>query len=536
MLFLFLTAALYPVPLQEALRGIDAEQIRASLEFLSSDLLEGRAPGSRGGSIASSYIATQLARAGVEPVRGSFFQTVPLIGWRANARKSSLSFSAGTRRTSLRYSDDAILWLDTGADSAAARGEVVFVGYGVRAPEYQWDDYKGRDVRGRVVLVLSGDPPAPPAVAGQDTPFDGAALTFYGRYDYKIEEARRNGAAAVILVHTAEGAGYPWRVVQSSWSGEQLALPADSSTSSGGSLQGWLTFDAARRVLDLVRLDLASLYVRAARRDFQPVFTGITAQLRTGGRTRRFESRNVAGIINGKHASRRNDFIIYTAHYDHLGIGAPVNGDSIYNGAYDNASGVALLLEIAEAFAEVTPRPDRSIVFLFTTAEEAGLLGATWYARQPLVPVQRTVAALNIDGANVWGETEDVSAAGMERSTLGDILETHADELGLRVEPERAPDRGFFFRSDQFALARAGVPALYLDHGTRFRDRPAGWGPAVLGRYEAEQYHTPMDEYNVAFDLRGAAQQGRLAFLIGYDVAMSATTPRWFRGGDAGFR
>jgi Zn-dependent M28 family amino/carboxypeptidase len=521
------TAQVAPA-LQEALLGIADEQIRAHLAFLADDITEGRAPGTRGGVVSARYIASQLARSGVEPaIRGSYFQPVPLIGWRPDTRGMQLDFAApNTRRAQLQYGTDAVLWLDSGEDTTSVRGEVVFVGYGTRAPEYQWDDYKGRDVRGRIVVVLSSDPPAPPT---QMEFFDGGALTYYGRYTYKIEEAARHGAAAVLIVHTTDGAGYPWRTVQTSWGVEQLALPRDSTPALA--LQGWVTFDAARRVLGIAGHDLNELFVRAARRDFQPVFTGITATLRATGRTRRFESANVVGIVPGRHATRRNEAVVYTAHYDHLGIGAPVGGDSIYNGAYDNASGVALLLDMAEAFAQVTPRAERSVVFVFTTAEEAVLLGATHYVRNPVVPMARTVAALNIDGANVWGATADVGAVGLERSTLGATFETHAAALGLRVHTERSPEQGFFFRSDQFAFARAGVPALFLDHGIEFRDRPAGWGNTVLTRYETERYHQPTDNYDPGFDLAGAVQQGRHAFLVGYDLANNTDRPRWYRGG-----
>lgn len=514
--------------LPEAARSIQASQIRAHLAFLADDALEGRAPGRRGARIAARYIASQLARSGVEPAGSTYYQAVPLIGWHAVPERVAVTYSAGDSAGGLRFPGDVVLWLDSGVDSATVRGGVVFAGYGVSAPEYQWDDYKDVDVRGRIVLVLSGDPPSPPA---EPLIFEGGAMTYYGRYTYKIEQARRRGAAAVLIVHTLDGAGYPWSVVESSWTGEQLALPQDSATAASAlRMQGWLTFTAARRMLEMADLDLSEMYVRAARRDFQPITTPLTMQLRAAGRTRRFESSNVVGIVRGAHPIRSAETIVYTAHYDHLGIGTPVDGDSIYNGAYDNASGVALLLEIAEAFARHTPRTDRSILFLFTTAEEAGLLGASWYVRQPLMPLQRTVAALNIDGANLWGETEDVSAVGLERSTLGLVFEQQAAVMGLRVEGERAPEKGFFFRSDQFPFARARVPALYLDHGTSYRGRPPGWGTNILSRYEAERYHQPGDQYEPGFDLAGAVQQGRHAFLIGLDIADTDESPRWYSG------
>jgi Zn-dependent M28 family amino/carboxypeptidase len=511
---------------QDPAPDLDSRRIRAHLAFLADDLLEGRAPGTRGGNIAARYIAGQLAANGVPPLRGGYRHSVPLVGWRPDARRMSLHFSTREQQTTLRYPQDAVLWVESGSDSVAVAGEVVFVGYGVRAPEYQWDDFEGRDLRGRILVVLASDPPAPP---GEPLIFDGPALTYYGRWTYKVEEAARQGAAAVLIVHTPDGAGYGWSVVESSFGQERLALPRDTAAPAVP-LQGWITFDAARRVLAAAGLDLPELFVRAARRDFQPVFTGVQAQLRAAGATRRFESPNVIGFVQGGHEARRNEFVILTAHYDGLGIGRPVAGDSIYNGAYDNASGVALLLELAGAFAALPAPPPRSIVFLFTTAEEAGMLGAEWYTRQPPTPLQRTAAVINIDGANLWGETLDASAIGIERSTLGAVFERHAAAMGLRAEAERAPELGLFFRSDHFPFARAGVPALSLGHGIDFRGRPRGWGANVLTRYEAEHYHQPSDRYDPAFDLSGAVQQGRLAFRMAIDIATAAAPPRWHDG------
>jgi Zn-dependent M28 family amino/carboxypeptidase len=515
--------------------GIDAQElpalrpeaVRAHLQFLADDLLEGRAPGTRGGAIAARYIAAQLAAGGVAPLRGSFYQPVPLVAWRPDPRRAAAEFTGGGGTVSLRPMRDAVLWIDSGADSASASGEVLFIGYGVTAREYGWDDFEGRDLRGRIVMVLVGDPPTPP-----DEPafFDGGALTYYGRWTYKVEEAARRGAAAVLLVHSEEGAGYGWSVVESSFGRRRLALPRDTAAA-GLALQGWISFDAARRLLATADLSLAELFVRAARRDFRPVPTGVQARLRAGGIAQRFESANVAGFVQGSHEARRNEVVVYTAHYDGLGIGTPVDGDSIYNGAYDNASGVALLLEVARAFARLPAPPDRSLLFLFTTAEEAGMLGAEWYVRSPLFPLQRTVAVLNIDGANLWGATRDIGATGLERSTLGLSFERQAAALGLRVEGERSPGLGLYFRSDHFPFARAGVPALSIDHGTEYAGRPPGWGDVMLTRYQATRYHQPSDRYDPAFDMAGAVQQGLVAFLVGRDVASSAAPPRWHPGG-----
>jgi Zn-dependent M28 family amino/carboxypeptidase len=510
---------------QDTPRSLQPQRIRAHLAFLADDLLEGRSPGSRGGALAARYIAAQLTAHGVAPARGNYYQQVPLTRWRSDPRRISLDFTAAGSSIALRYPQDAVIWIDGGADSASVTGELVFAGYGVRAAEYQWDDFKGRDLRGRILVVLVNDPPAIP---GQPVIFDGAALTYYGRWTYKVEEAARQGAAAVLVVHTPEGAGYPWSAVESSFAGQRFALAADTPAST--LVKGWVTWDAARRVLAAADIDLAELFVRAARRDFQPVYTGVQVRLRAGGTVRRFDAPNVIGVVPGRHETLRHEAIVYTAHYDGLGIGRAVGGDSIYNGAYDNASGVALLLEVAGAFAALPQPPDRSIVFLFTTAEEAGMLGAEWYVRQPVVPLQRTIAALNIDGANLWGETRDASATGLERSTIGLVFERLAVAAGLRVEAERAPEKGLYFRSDHFPFARAGVPALSIDHGTDFRGRPPGWGDALLMRFEAEHYHQPSDRFDPAFEMAGAVQQGRLAFLVGLDIANTAAPPRWHPG------
>lgn len=513
---------------QDRAPGIRESAIRAHLAFLADDMLEGRAPGSRGGTIAARYIASQLAAAGVQRVDGSFYQQVPLLGWRARPESVAVRFDAGSRFATLDWNDDVVIWLRPGLDVADVSSELVFAGYGVTAPEYEWDDFKGRDVAGRILLVLAGDPPTPPS---QPLIFDGGAMSWYGRWTYKVEEAARRGAAGVIIVHTDDGAGYPWSVIQTSFTGEQLALPPDPRRPAQPSVSGWITFAAAQRALQAGGHDLNELYVRAARRDFQPVSTRVSARLAVTGTTRSFESPNVVGLVPGSHPERRGETVLYTAHYDGLGIGPPVDGDSIYNGAYDNAGGVAILLEVARAFAAQPTAPERSALVLFTTAEEAGLLGASWYVRRPLRPLAGTVAALNIDGANLWGETDDAAAVGLERSTLGLVFDERAAALGLRVSGERAPDRGFFFRSDHFPFARAGVPALFLDHGIEFRNRPPGWGVTMLNEFEALRYHLPGDAYDRSFNLGGAVQQARLAFAVGMAVADTPARPRWYPGG-----
>ncbi|MBI4544699.1 MAG: M28 family peptidase [Gemmatimonadetes bacterium] len=515
--------------LQAALSSITADELRAHVQFLSHDLLEGRAPATRGGELAALYIATQFARAGLEPVKGSYFQEVPVVGITADKGNLSLEFEARGRSMPARYPADAVIWTAAEEPAADVAGELVFVGYGARAPEYRWDDFKGRDLGGKILLVLVNDPPAPPE---EPALFGGRAMTYYGRWTYKFEEAERQGAAGALLLHTRDGAGYPWSVVESSWGGEQFALPREPGAPPALALEGWIQREFARRLLVEAGHSLEELYVLAARRDFRPIATGITVHARIPSRIRHLQTANVAGLLPGQDPERRDEIVVYTAHYDHLGIGTAVSGDSIYNGAYDNASGVGLLLEVADAFAHLSPRPDRSVLFLATAAEEAGLLGAAYYVQQPLFPIPRTMANINIDGANLWGETRDVVALGAERSTLGRIAETRARQLGLRLTPDRAPEKGFFFRSDHFPFARAGVPALYLEHGLEFKGRPAGWGLQLMERYDAERYHQPSDEFDAGADLGGAIQQARLAFLVGYDVAQARNGPEWYDGSE----
>ncbi|MFW6202002.1 MAG: M28 family peptidase [Gemmatimonadota bacterium] len=514
-----------------ALESITAHELRAHLRFLSHDLLEGRAPGTRGGALASLYIATQFRRAGLRPAGDgdtTFRQTVPLVARTPVRDDQTLRFVATDHTLPADRPSQAVFWSAREDEDVSIDGELVFAGYGVHAPEYDWDDFGEADLEGKILLVLINDPPAPPHDPER---FDGAAMTYYGRWTYKFEEARRRGAAGALVVHSPGPAGYPWSVVRNSWSGARLVLPDDDDDDGRPpalGLEGWLHRDFAADLLSRAGLNLEELYVLAARRDFRPIETEIAVHAELPGTVRRLETANVVGMVPGTDPARRDEAVVFTAHYDHLGIGEPdQRGDSIYNGAYDNASGVALLIEMAEAFARAPSGPARSVLFIATTAEEAGLLGAEHYVRHPIVPLARTAAAINIDGANLWGETDDVVALGAEHSSLDAHIERATARLGLRVSPDRAPERGYFFRSDHFPFARAGVPALSLEHGLRFRGRPDGWGDETLARYDAERYHRPGDEFDPGFDLAGAVQQARLATLLGWEIAQADSLPRW---------
>ena len=459
---------------------------------------------------------------GLAPFRGRYLHDVPLTGWRADSGHVQLGGGAAAWRGNT--GDAAVLWSPRGLDRVSLDAPLVFAGYGITAPEYDWNDYPG-DVRGRTVLVLAGDPPTP-----RDRPalFDGGALTWYGRWAYKVEEAARRGAAAVLLVHDPAATGYDWDVVRSSWGGEVLTLAEDSAASPP--VVGWIQGPAARALLARAGASLDSLAARAGRPDFEAVTVAPSVRVQLHGQVRRFTSPNVAAVLPGSHRTRRAEHVVLTAHFDHFGIGPARAGDSIYNGAYDNASGVAALLEVAAAFAGMAARPDRSLVFLASTAEEAGMLGATHFVRHHAAG-DAFVAALNLDGANLWGETDDVGGVGAERSSLGLTLARAAARLGMRAVPERSPAQGFYFRSDHFPFARAGVPALSLEHGLEYRGREPAWGPRVVGEYLARHYHGPGDEVRADFDLRGAVQQARVTFLTGLMVAGQAERPAWFDGG-----
>ncbi|MDH5758319.1 MAG: M28 family peptidase [Gemmatimonadota bacterium] len=504
---------------------LHADDIRDRMQTLSSDAFLGRGPGQPGGDLAVAYITEQFQAMGLEPVNGSYVQTVPMVETTTDPESVSLRFSAGGAVVEPTYLDEFVL--NSGDPEAAESGgsaELVFVGYGIDAPENEWNDFAGTDVAGKVLLILVNDPPAP---ADEPDLFGGPAMTYYGRWTYKYEEAARQGALGAIIVHETEPAGYPWSVVRGGWSGPQFDLPPDPSAATVGVL-GWVSHEIASQALALAGLDFAELKAAAAQRGFSAVPTGITVDAALTSGIRRVETQNVVGLLPG--ASRPDEYITMTSHYDHFGMGEVIDGDSIYNGAYDNASGTALLMEIAQSFTELPERPVRSILFIAIAAEEQGLLGAHWYAQSPLFPLNRTVAEINIDGANLWGETDDVIAQGSERSGLGAFVQRRADQMGLTIMPDAEPEKGFFFRSDHFPFALAGVPSLYIEHGRDFRGRPKGWGDETMEVYTAVRYHAPSDEFSDEFVFDGAVQQGTLVLLTALDVANDDSWPDWHEG------
>ncbi|NUS31698.1 MAG: M28 family peptidase [Gemmatimonadaceae bacterium] len=509
---------------------ITTAEIDGHLRFLSSDLLEGRAPATRGGRLASEYIASQLRAAGVEPgVNGSYFQRVPIDV--VTADPASIVATASGRATgTLRSPDDVVIWAGSAADASAARGELVFVGYGAVAPEYKWDDFKGVDVRGKILLVLVNDPPAP---AAEPALFGGAAMTYYGRWTYKFEEAERHGAAGMLIVHTTERAGYPWHTVVGSWAKEQRMLPRDPSLPAPLGVRGWITDERAASLLRDAGLDLAKLRDQAASRAFRPVATGIMLDLHFTNAVQHLASENVVGVVRGRDPTLSKQYVALSAHWDHLGIGAPANGDSIYNGASDNASGVADLLAVARA-AAASPPTRRSLLFIFVTAEESGLLGSAYFAQTPTVPAAQIVANLNVDGGNLLGRTRDLNVLGDTKSSLGPQLAAMVRPQGMRISADLHPEAGHFYRSDHFSFAKAGIPAVSIGAGTDVVGRPAGWGAQQDDDYTAHRYHQPSDEYRPDFDLTGAAQLSEIVLRFAQQLANASSVPTWNR--DAEFR
>ena len=509
---------------------ITASEIDAHLRFLSSDLLEGRAPATRGGQLAAEYIATELRASGIAPgVNGSYFQDVPIDIVGADQGTIRVA-TAGKAPATLRYPDDVVMWAGSAADSSAMRGEMVFVGYGVNAPENRWDDFKGADLKGKILLILVNDPPAP---ASEPALFGGRAMTYYGRWTYKFEEAERQGAAGALIIHTTERAGYPWHTVVGSWAKEQRMLPRDVSRPAPLGIRGWITDSAAASLLSRAGLDLAALRTEAASRDFKPVPTGITIDASFRNKVAHLQSQNVVGVLPGRDAKAKNEYVVYSAHWDHLGIGPAVNGDTIYNGAEDNASGVADVLAVARAAAAGSP-PRRSLLFVFVTAEESGLLGSEWFGQHPTMAKRQIVADINVDGGNVLGRTRDLTVLGDTKSSLGPLIAAMVKPMGMRLSPDEHPERGAFYRSDHFSFAKVGIPAVSVGAGNDFIDHPAGWGSTQEQDYTDHRYHQPSDQYDPKFDLSGATQLSQILLRLGLKLANDPAWPQWMK--DAEFK
>ncbi len=496
----------------------------AALEFLSDDALEGRAPGTRGGDLAAKYIAAEFRQIGLEPAGddGTFFHRVPIISLTPRPTLSLLVSGRPARR--LRYPEDYVLWSMRDEPVIEARSSIVFVGYGVVAPEYQWDDYAGVDVTGKIVLTLVNDPGF-----ADSTIFRGEELTYYGRWTYKIEEAARQGASGILLVHTTPSATYSWATVSGSWTGPQVRLEAPPTPIL---LAGWVSDSIAADLLQPVAPSVEAVLRMAASGSFAPIELPVSMAASVVSVIELSETVNVVGRLTGW-GSNPNESVLIGGHYDHLGIGTPVEGDSIYNGAVDNASGTAALIAAAEAFMTSAVRPDRSILFMAFGAEESGLLGSKAFATRPTLPLRDLAAVINLDAMNLYGLTTDVSALGVNQSSLGDAFTAaaRAERLDVTVNPD-AIRKGYFFRSDHFPFVLEGVPALSLQFGQDYVGRDPGWGAQMDAEYGERRYHQPGDELLTWYTPDGAMQQLRVMVRTALKAAEASDQPTWNEGSE----
>ena len=514
--------------------SLSGDAILTHIKVLASDDFEGRGPGTPGESKTLGYLVDQFRRAGLKPGNpdGSFLQDVPLIGFQAKTTMGTLRFADRTIAL-----DSPEKWVAVSRrfvpETTVEGSEVVFVGYGVVAPEFGWDDYKGVDVRGKTVIMLINDPAVPdPEHPDQLDPkvFGGKAMTYYGRWTYKYEVASEKGAAACLIVHDTVPAAYPWQVVVGSWGRENFDLPQPDDNAARTAVEAWITLDTAKAVCRAGGLDFETLSREARNRDFHPVALKAKADLKVENTIRRIDSQNVIARIEGSDPGLRNQHVVYTAHWDHLGRDPKLTGDQIYNGAADNASGTAALLELARGFNTIEPKPRRSILFLAVTAEEKGLLGAKYYAEHPLYPLETTLANINMDVINLWGRTRDIVSVGLGNTTLDDILIGVAQEQDRTVGGDPESEKGSFYRSDHFEFAKLGVPALNAKGGTEYIGQAADYGKTKRDEYTKNDYHKPSDEVKPGWNLAGAVEDLQLLMTVGSKVANGDSFPEWKSG------
>jgi Zn-dependent M28 family amino/carboxypeptidase len=515
---------------------IDVQPILEHIKVLASDEFEGRAPGTPGEEKTVAYLVDQFKQIGLKPgnTDGTYTQKVPLVGI-TPANTQPLTVTGGAQTQTFKWSSDVVAWTKRVTDTSGIEdSEMLFVGYGVEAPEFNWNDFKDVDVKGKTIVVLVNDPavpdPSDPSKLDPKT-FGGNAMTYYGRWTYKYEEGARRGAAGILVVHETGPAGYPFSVVQG-FLGERFNLVTPDKNMSRAAIEGWLSLDAAKRIFKMAGQDFDAMKKRALTREFKPVPLGVRASLGVTNKIRTIDSRNVLAKLEGSDARMKDEYVVYSAHWDHLGVGPAVNGDTIYNGALDNASGVASLLEIAGAFTKVEPKPKRSILFLMVTAEEQGLLGSEYYSVTPVYPLEKTVANINIDGVNQWGRTKDITVVGMGASDLDDYLRDAAAEQGRTLRPDPEAEKGFYYRSDHFNFAKQGVPALYVDTGVEYIGKDPGYSQKKRDEYTNVDYHAPSDQIKPDWDLSGAVEDAHLLLVVGYRVANADKLPEWKPGNE----
>ncbi|HYN24806.1 MAG TPA: M28 family metallopeptidase [Pyrinomonadaceae bacterium] len=529
------TTAALPPELKPGLESISSDTIMQHTKVLSSDEYEGRGPGTKGEELTVKYLTEQFQKLGLKPGNpdGTYEQKVPLAGFTA---QPTAYFAAGAKKIDLKFPQDYVAVSRRFVpESKVENSDIVFVGYGVVAPEYGWDDYKGVDVRGKTIVMLINDPAVPDATDPSkldEKMFKGKAMTYYGRWTYKYEIASEKGAAAAIIIHETGPAGYPYEVVSGSWSRENFDIQRPDKNMGRPAIESWITTDRAKELFTAGGQDFDALKKAAVTKDFKPVTLNAKANFDLKNTLREINSANVVAKLEGSDAALKNEYVVYTAHWDHLGRDPKLQGDQIYNGALDNASGTAALLEIAEAFTKLATPPKRSVLFLAVTAEEKGLLGAKYYATNPLYPLNKTLANINMDGVNQWGRTRDITMVGDDNSTLIDLLRETAAAQNRTVNQDPEPEKGFYYRSDHFEFAKVGVPALYTDSGIDYIGKDANYSKQKRDEYTEKDYHKISDEIKPDWELAGAVEDAQLLTTIGYHVAQGEIVPQWKSGSE----
>src|SRR5262245_12579654 len=515
-----------PPAAERAMNAIDAEKIRATVKYLADDALEGRGTGQKGGDKAADWIAEQFKKYGLVPAgdHGTYFQNVNFYGVTTDPSQTHVAFvSKSGEETGLKFADEYVATDQTHSEKSEIDAPIVFVGYGINAPEYNWDDYKGVDLKGKALLMLVNEPPS-------DDPnfFKGRALTYYGRWTYKYEEAARRGAVAVILIHKTEMASYPWEVVRNSWGGESSLLQDDKDPKLQSA--GWIQLEVARKLAQAAGMDLEQMLKSAEQRSFKPVELGVRLKETIVTKVRPFASRNVVGKVSGSDPKLKAQAVLYTAHYDHLGIHKDEPGDNIYNGAADNATGCGILLELARVYAGAAQKPARSVLFAAVTAEEQGLLGSKYLGQHPPVPANDISVDLNYDDVQPLGEPEQLVVSGAERTTVGPLVEKMAQSFKMAIQPDDHPEAGHYYRSDHFSMARVGVPSFSINQGPLFKGHDLAWAEEKERDFVAHRYHQPSDEYRADMDFTANAKMAKFGFALGWQVASQPELAGWQPG------
>jgi len=508
-----------------AFQRVDPERIRAHVRFLSDDLLEGRGTGQRGGDIAAQYIATQFALYGLKPAgdNGTYMQKVPMVGITPQPATTFAFVPAKGGANDLKVLDQYVAYDQTQQSQSDVNAEIVYVGYGIEAPEYNWDDYKLADVKGKVLLMLVNEPSSDDAKF-----FKGKALTYYGRWTYKYEQAARKGAVGAILIHRTDMASYPWEVVRNSNSGEKSFLKLDGTPKL--KVASWIQLDVAKQLAANSGMDLDKMMADAQSRDFRPIALSAKLKAHMVSKVRPFESNNVIAMLPGADRKLKDEAVIYTAHYDHLGMRPDMSGDNIYNGANDNATGCGILLELANVFSLATQKSRRSILFTAVTAEEQGLLGSEYLGKHPPIPAGKIALDLNYDDVPPLGSPEEVEVSGSERTTFYPIVQALAKEFRLNIRPDARPEAGHYYRSDHFSLARVGIPAFSVNEGMKYKGHDVAWGMQQADEFTAKHYHQPSDEYLPEMDFTGDAAMARFGFALGWQAANMPNLVGWEKG------